>query len=160
MIPLVAAALAVAGSAAAATLRQPVSPPPPPGVAEAEEPDPGEFEGYWECLLAQTSHVGNPDETWAFEFLLSLYGDEEFEAEGAYHAMSVGFAEPFYAVGDWWLEVSDDAVWLRLDGTAYLEDFSGPFIFVGENTDWWTIEYEYELQGGSASMANLCYALE
>lgn len=57
--------------------------------------------GQWRCQFGNQSTSNNPSENWIYDFMLALYPNGGFEAQGTYTAQVVGYGVGFYASGQW-----------------------------------------------------------
>ena len=103
------------------------------------------FVGTWNCDMAN-NHPTQATDTWMYSFVLALYQNGQFEAQGNYYANSAGYWDPFYASGNW---AGSNQGELMAQGQASFQTGWGmPWVVGGTMTAQGVVTYSSQGPGG------------
>jgi len=108
------------------------------------------YVGQWRCEMANQTVTNNAFENWMYSFVLALYGNGSFEAQGQYYAQTNGFNMPFHARGNW--QGSQSGVLVR--GQEQRQGYNGPFTMA--LTYYGPGNMAYRMSSGSGNLAMAC----
>lgn len=73
--------------------------------------------GQWQCQIGAKAHNNDPLQAHQWQFVLALYQNGQFQAQGTYYSPSIGQTEQMRAYGSWQLQNSQQGPMLATNGT-------------------------------------------